>query len=150
MAGLVLDVTWQVMTRYLLGNPSAWTDELATILMIWVASLGASLGFVRKAHLGIDYFVNYLPKNATRPMQIVAQLVIVFFALGVLVYGGSELVRLTLRTEQLSPALGIKMGFVYSAIPISGLFILLATVESLAALCFPKKTLPASNGTPDL
>jgi TRAP-type C4-dicarboxylate transport system permease small subunit len=54
MATLVADVVWQVITRYLLGSPSAWTDELATILMIWVAALGASLGFVQHAHLGID------------------------------------------------------------------------------------------------
>lgn len=134
MSGLVLDVTWQVLTRYLLGKPSAWTDELATILMIWVAALGASLGFARKAHLGIDYFVNLLPKKSFRLTQILTQFFIGVFALSVLIYGGGELVRLTLRTEQLSPALGIKMGFVYAAIPISGIFILITTIASLSSL----------------
>ena len=67
MAVLVLDVSWQVITRYLLGSPSAWTDELATILMIWVAALGASLGFIQKAHLGIDVIQVQVDVVAFRP-----------------------------------------------------------------------------------
>ena len=39
MGGLVLDVLWQVTSRYLLRRPSAWTDELATLLVIWLALL---------------------------------------------------------------------------------------------------------------
>ena len=56
MAVLVLDVVWQVFTRYILRNPSDWTEELATYLMIWVGMLGASVALNRGAHLGIDYF----------------------------------------------------------------------------------------------
>ena len=42
MTILVLDVVWQVFTRYILKDPSSWTEELATFLMIWVGMLGAS------------------------------------------------------------------------------------------------------------
>ena len=32
MTILVLDVVWQVFTRYILKDPSSWTEELATFL----------------------------------------------------------------------------------------------------------------------
>ena len=49
---------------------------------------------------------------------------------------------LTLLTEQLSPALGVKMGYVYLAIPLSGLVIFL---NALAGLF--KQSLESSNSS---
>ena len=45
------------------------------------------------------------------------------FALTVMVYGGSQLVQLTLELNQLSASLGWKIGYVYMVIPASGLLI---------------------------
>ena len=56
MGILVVDVVWQVITRFALNNPSNWTEELATYLMIWVGLLGAAVALRRRAHLGIDFF----------------------------------------------------------------------------------------------
>ena len=137
MAILVADVAWQVITRYLLGNPSAWTDELATMLMIWVAALGASLGFVQHAHLGIDYFVRLLPPEKARWIQMGIQIMIGCFAAVILLYGGIKLVQLTMMTDQRSPALGLNMGVVYLALPISGVFILLSVADELWNLTRP-------------
>jgi len=151
MATLVADVVWQVITRYLLGSPSTWTDELATILMIWVAALGASLGFVQHAHLGIDYFVRLLPPDKTRWVQIGVQIMIGAFAVVILLYGGIKLVQLTMTTDQRSPALGLNMGVVYLALPISGAFILLSVADELWQLTRPptssddKTSLPIKN-----
>ena len=36
---LVIDVVWQVFTRYILQAPSTFTDELARYLLIWVSLL---------------------------------------------------------------------------------------------------------------
>ena len=56
MLVLVVDVVWGVFSRYVLRAQSAWTEELATYLMIWVGLLGASVALNRGSHLGIDYF----------------------------------------------------------------------------------------------
>ena len=42
MAFLVVDVLWQVLSRYILVSPSSVTDELAGYLLIWVGLLGAA------------------------------------------------------------------------------------------------------------
>jgi TRAP-type C4-dicarboxylate transport system permease small subunit len=129
MAVLVVDVCWQVFTRYILGDPSSWTEELATFLMIWVGLLGASVALNRGAHLGIDYFVEKLsPRRGLYVSVTVFALIAVFSAL-VMVGGGIQLVARILATEQVSPALGLKMGYVYLAVPISGFFLVLYSVE---------------------
>ena len=59
VAVLVVDVLWQVFTRFILKNPSTWTEELAVFMLIWVSLLGAAVALNRGAHLGIDYFLTY-------------------------------------------------------------------------------------------
>ncbi|MCF7764124.1 MAG: TRAP transporter small permease [Verrucomicrobia bacterium] len=132
VAMLVLDVLWQVASRYLLRNPSSWTDELATLLIIWVTMLGASVAFIRNDHLGIDYFVGKWSTRNQLISGILVQVLVGLFATLVLILGGLKLVALTLLTEQVSPALGVRIGHVYLALPISGVVILLVAIESAA------------------
>lgn len=125
MGVLVVDVLWQVFSRYVLRAPSKWTEELAIFLLIWAALLGAAVATGRGAHLGIDYFVQKLPPRDRLRAEIFGFLCIVLFAFFVMIIGGTELVRITLRLQQKSPALGVQMGYVYLAVPISGFFMLL-------------------------
>jgi len=129
MAVLVLDVVWQVFTRFVMKDPSSWTEELATFLMIWVGMLGASVALNRGAHLGIDYFVSKLPPKKAIYTVLFSFFCVSAFSLLVLVVGGTNLVRITLQTNQLSPALGLKMGYVYLALPISGFFLAFYSAE---------------------
>jgi len=128
---LVIDVVWGVFTRYVLQNASSWTEELARMLLIWVALLGASIAFIRKSHLGVDYFVGKLRERWRTIGQLIVYLLIAAFAAIVLVYGGYRLVSLTLKTSQPSPALNIQWGHVYLALPISGFFIVLFSIEMM-------------------
>jgi TRAP-type C4-dicarboxylate transport system permease small subunit len=127
----VVDVVWGVFTRYALGEQAKWTEELARFLLVWVALLGGAVAFARKAHLGVDYFVNRLHPDARRLTAVAAHLVVLFFAGAVMLLGGASVVREALILEQTTPALGWKMGYVYLALPISGFFMLLYTVDNL-------------------
>lgn len=134
VAALVLDVLWGVCSRFVLRSPSRWTEEVATILLIWVSLLGAAVAFGRNEHLGIDYLVKKFDPSASRLMAILAQILVAVFAGAVMVYGGYVLVSETLRAGQLSPSLGIRYGHVYLAVPISGAFLLLFCLERILEL----------------
>ncbi len=131
MAILVIDVAWQVFTRFILKDPSSWTEELATFLLIWVGLLGSSVALNRGSHLGIDYFVGKLSPRKRLYSELVAFACVAIFSLLVMVIGGTNLVQNTLQRNQISPALGIKMGYVYLALPISGFFLVLYSIEFL-------------------
>jgi TRAP-type C4-dicarboxylate transport system permease small subunit len=128
---LVIDVLWGVFTRYIMGDQDSRTEELAIMLLIWVSLLGAAIGFIRKSHLGVDYFVSKLSLKKKVIGDIVVYLLIAFFAFFAMIYGGTRLVTLTLKLGQVSPAMQLKMGYVYLAVPISGFFILIFSIETI-------------------
>ncbi len=125
VAVLVLDVLWQVFTRFILNDPSTWTEELAVFLLIWVSLLGAAVALGRGAHLGIDYFVGKLPERTRLATEVFVFFCVAAFSALVMLIGGVDLVRSTLELGQESPALGVRMGYVYLAVPISGFFLTL-------------------------
>ena len=131
VAVLVIDVVWGVLTRYALGGQAKWTEELARFLLVWIALLGGAVAFGTKGHLGVDYFVEKFHPEARRLMAVASHLIVLFFAGAIFVYGGSRLVSDALAMEQMTPALGWKMGHVYLALPIAGIFMLLFTLENL-------------------
>lgn len=133
MAVLVLDVSWQVFTRFVLRDPSTWTDELATFLLIWVSLLGAAVALKRKAHLGMDYFVGRLAPRSRLRVQVFAALCTTTFSLLVMMVGGATLVARKLQLQETSPALGLDLGYVYLALPISGFFLTIYSIELLAS-----------------
>jgi TRAP-type C4-dicarboxylate transport system permease small subunit len=132
VAVLVVDVLWQVFTRFILKNPSTWTEELAIFMLIWVSLLGAAVALNRGSHLGIDYFVGRLSNRKRLYTEIFVFLCISAFSLTVMVIGGIDLVSSTLKLEQISPSLGVKVGYVYLAVPISGFFLVLYSLIGMS------------------
>lgn len=152
VAVLVLVVLWGVSTRFVFRDPSRWTEEAATNLLIWVALLGSAVAFGRQEHLGLDYFVGKLDPGAQRLAAGVALVVVCLFAATGMVFGGYVLVTDTLKAKQVTPVLGMKMGYVYLAVPISGLFIVLYCLEKMAELlCGASTSAPEGDmsGPPD-
>ncbi|MEN8128456.1 MAG: TRAP transporter small permease [Planctomycetota bacterium] len=133
---LVLDVLWGVFTRYALSEQAKWSEELARFLLVWVSLLGGAVAFGEKAHLGVDYFVGKFDPAARKLITIIGQLIVLFFAISIFIIGGSRVAMDALAMEQTTPALGWKMGHVYLALPIAGVFIILFTVEQLLETLF--------------
>ena len=133
LGAMVVDVTWQVASRFLLRSPSSFTEELAGFLLIWIGLLGGAYGIRTRAHLGIDLIVSKLPGAPRRAAEACAHLLVLLFALTTLVFGGSRLVVLAFELNQISAAMGIRMGIVYLALPVSGLIVCLFSLEALTA-----------------
>ncbi|MFC1629091.1 TRAP transporter small permease [Gemmatimonadota bacterium] len=125
MAVMVLDVTWQVVSRFIMNRPSSFTEELAGFLLIWIGLLGAAYAFETRAHLGIDLLREKLGEAGSLRLDLVVNLLVILFALTVMVGGGLNLVVLAFKLDQISAAMGISMGYVYLALPLSGLLIML-------------------------
>lgn len=131
---LTFDVLWGVFTRYVLNDQAGWTEELATYLLVWVSLLGAALTYEAHGHLGVDYIVGLFDPPARRLSAIFVELVVLGFSIGVLIIGGWILVFETLAQGQVSPSLGLKVGFLYFAAPVSGVFFTLFALEHLYEL----------------
>ena len=128
---LVLDVLWQVFSRYVLSSPSSFTDELAGYLLIWVSLLGAAYVAGRREHLAIDIMLQRSGPARQRILRIIIQSVILGFSFTVLVIGGSWLVYTRFYLGVTSAALQIPLGYVYIVLPVSGLLIVYYSIGHL-------------------
>ena len=131
---MVINVLWQVFSRYLLANPSSFTDELARYLMIWVGVLGAAYVAGKGNHVSITYFSEKFSQVNQKRVRVIINLIVLSFALFGMLVGGLRLVYVTLFLEQLSPALKIPLGVVYAVIPLSGLLIIFYKILDLKKL----------------
>ena len=120
---LVIDVLWQVFSRYVLSSPSSFTDELAGYLLIWVSLLGAAYVAGRQEHLAIDILLQRSRPARRKRIQLLIYLVILVFALTVMVIGGIWLVYTRFVLDVKSAALELPLGYVYIVLPLSGLLI---------------------------
>lgn len=135
MAFLVVDVLWQVLSRYVLASPSSVTDELAGYLLIWVGLLGSAYVAGRNEHLAIDLLLQRCKRRRTRfGLQVFIQLMVCLFALVVLVAGGSWLVYTRFHLSVTSASLEINLGYVYLALPLSGLLTAYYALDNLKRL----------------
>ncbi len=128
MALIVLTVTWQVFTRFIIKDPSSYTEELARFLLIWIGVLGASYALRTRSHLGIDLITQRLSARGQMILQTFVYGMVILFAIFVMIIGGIRLVDLTFSLNQISAALGIKIGYVYTVIPISGFLMVLYSI----------------------
>jgi TRAP-type C4-dicarboxylate transport system permease small subunit len=131
-AALVLDVTWQVFSRQVLGSPSGWSEELAKYLFIWLGLFGAALVFGERGHVAMDIVVRRLPRAAQVVLAVVVQLAILAFTGLALLWGGFLVSQLA--WNQNLTGLPITVGPLYLALPISGALIAFYTLFHLVQI----------------
>lgn len=134
MVCILAAVSWQVISRYLLKDPSSVTEELARFLLIWVGMLGAVYAYRTNSHLGLNLVLDKMSFSNKKITLIFIQLLVIIFSALVLVFGGSELVELTMELKQISAALSINMGVVYAILPISGVLFIVYSIANLVEL----------------
>ncbi|MEH6679066.1 MAG: TRAP transporter small permease [Sediminicola sp.] len=131
MAVMVVNVLWQVFSRYFIGMPSSFTDELARYLMIWVGVLGAAYVSGRNAHVAIDVLPSKLNEGGQKKLRLIVRILIILFSITALVIGGARLVYITYVLDQYSPALQMPLALVYAVIPISGILIIYYKISDI-------------------
>jgi len=82
---LGLTVFYQFLTRYVLNDSAAWTEEIARYELIALVFIGAAVGVAKNNHIQVDFFYRHMPAAMGRVMSgLVDALRIAFFAAAVL------------------------------------------------------------------
>ncbi len=125
---LVIDVLWQVFTRYFIGKSSSFTEEISRYLLIWLATLGTAYSRSYKGQMAIDFIFQKFSTHKQWVVNFIIEGSIILFAFFVMIVGGINLMFITLKLGQYSPSLHLPMGAVYSVVPISGVLILFFSI----------------------
>jgi TRAP-type C4-dicarboxylate transport system permease small subunit len=116
---------WQVVSRFVLSQPSTFTEEAMRRLLIWMVMLGVVAAFRQGALVSVDLMLR-LSTGAWR--RFVRGLITVssLAFLAVLVWYGIDLSwRVRFQTFA---SMDISMGWAYAALPVGALLAMVAVV----------------------
>ena len=126
MTALVL---YQVFTRYVLGEPAAFTEELVRYALIWTSMISAAYAFLHRKHMALLFVRDRLSPSAQKALIVGTDVLVLVFAVVVLIVGGTML-ALSAATNY-SALLGVSRGLVYTIGPIAGVAIVFAQVLNI-------------------
>jgi TRAP-type C4-dicarboxylate transport system permease small subunit len=114
-----------VVSRFVLSQPSSWTEEVMRRLLIWTVMLGVVVAFRRGALVSVDLML----RSARGAWQTVVRSVItgvtVVFLGVLLVYGINLVSRIRFQTFA---SIDISMGWAYAALPVGAALALVAVL----------------------
>ena len=104
-------VVYQFLTRYVMNDSAAWTEEIARYLLIATVFIGATIGVVKNNHIQVDFLYRYMPHRVGRLMATAVDLVrIAFFAAAVVL---TVMMMLKLGSNSRMTLVDLPMNWVY-------------------------------------
>ena len=128
--------TWQIFTRWVLGNPSTFTDELLRYVLIIAGFIGSAYCFYRDEHLALTLITDKAKGPFKLCLDIFIEICILFFVIYVFIFGGFKLAN---TATNVSSVMHIPMKSLYMVEPICGILIVLARILKYVNMYTEKK-----------
>lgn len=125
---LLIVVFLQIFTRFVLLKPLMWTEEVARFCFIWLIFMGASINVRKRAHFALDLFSSKLSPRSRIYLSFLIQILVGIFAFSLLILGW---IFFKVGINRISPTIDISMAYIYAAIPLAGIFMLIYIIESI-------------------
>lgn len=138
---MVFVVFLQVVARYVFNSPPAWTEELARYCQVWIIILTSSICIRKGSHLAVDYLSHRMSPTLSVFINVFISFLVAIYVAVVTVFGWKLMV---VGQYQVSPAMQIKMSYVYMIFPLGGLLMFLEAVLKTASF-LKKKEIPESS-----
>ena len=136
MLTLLVFGTWQIFTRWILGNPSTFTDELLRYVLIIAGFIGSAYCFYRDEHLALTLITDKAKGPFKLCLDIFIEICILFFVIYVFIFGGFKLAN---TATNVSSVMHIPMKTLYMIEPVCGILIVLARILKYVNLYTEKK-----------
>lgn len=118
-----------VVMRYVFLTGAQFAEPMSIFFAVQLTMYGAAACFRNHAHLKLTLFVDMLPAKLHRAADLLVHGLLAMLALVMMTYG-ANLVQTT-WFQAYPEFIYIRVGMVYSAIPISGLIFLLFIIENV-------------------
>ena len=115
---MVVLTCWQVFTRYILGSPSTWSEELVS-------------------YMNIPIVVDRMNPILKKAFGVLGEGIAFLFSAVILVYGGVQISSLAMG--QMTSSLGVAVGLFYVVLPLCGVLNMIYTALNILDICREKK-----------
>lgn len=137
IAILVIFLTASVVGRYVFDIGLAWSDEASRLLFIWIVFLGFAVGVRHRAHIGVDWAIDRLPKTQRWIVDIIQDIAILIFSL-LFTWQGWITVRFSFL--QRLPGLDVSIAWLYFAVLVAGVLMSIYAIFNLWETLRGKRT----------
>lgn len=120
----------QVVLRYLGLTGIDGLEEVPRYLFVWLVMIGAAAAMQRGEHTVLDYFVHKLGRYAGAAVLVLTNAVGIALFLYMIKLSFLLVPNAQLQT---SAGLGLPLGYVYAAIPVGSVLIILPMVRNILA-----------------
>ncbi len=125
MVVLTVIVFVDVILRYIFKQGFAWTQEVATLMLVWFSLIGMAIGVLEKIHISIEMFTSKLPAKAIGILESVDHILMAAFG-GLMVYYGVVIMNMTKLSTM--PATKLPSSVLYVILPLSGILVFLNAI----------------------
>ncbi len=125
---MTLIITWQIFDRYVLNDTPNWSEKLSLFIMNWYVFLAIAVGVHEKFHLGLVFLSNMTKGIFKKIIETSIYGILGIFSIYMIKYGIMLIQETSTHTI---PSLGISTAWSYLPLPISGILILLFSIEHL-------------------
>ena len=133
---LVAFGTWQIFSRWVLKDPSTFTDELLRYVLIIAGMIGSAYCFYRDEHLALTLVTDRAKGPFKVILNIFIEACILFFVVYVFIFGG---IKLANTATNVSSVMRIPMKTLYLIEPLCGVMIVIARILKYAQALSNKK-----------
>jgi len=126
---MTIDVIVEVLMRYVFKKAMVWGEQLADYCMIWLSFMAASMAFRKGAHMGMDLVQKNAPPVISKICKVLANLCIFLFLFVLIIWGFKH--ALAVRAQKSPVVFQLSMTYMYMALPVGGVFMLIQVVNLL-------------------
>ncbi|WP_174234483.1 TRAP transporter small permease [Sulfitobacter sp. SK012] len=119
---LIITFGWLVFGRYVLNFTPTWVEQLALLLVCYIAFLGAAAGVRDDTHLGVSLFRDMAPLRVQKVIIVIIDFILAAFG-AVMFYAGIQLMQF--GWDSSLPMLNIPESFRTLAITLCGVLMVL-------------------------
>lgn len=134
---MVILTCWQVFTRYILSNPSSWSEELVSYMFAWMSLLGASIVTSERGHMNIPILVEKVESAGQKFLLCLGEVIAFLFSAIILTYGGIQITNLAMG--QMTSSLGVPIGIFYIVLPLCGILNMIYTILNIVDILQQKE-----------
>ena len=143
VAGLLVIVAvvfYQVFGRYVLNSSPTWTENFALVLVLYVTLIGAAVGVRDAGHIGMESLLVLVPDTLRNRIELLIHALVIVFG-AAMIYNGLLLGQSVLRYK--IPNLALPEAVRYAPLVISGVLVILFSIEHIVALLQGKEVVPS-------
>ena len=126
---MCLIVIWQVFSRFILSNPSSWSEEVSRYLLICISMVGGTLGLCNGTHIGLTIVTDRIKSPVLKLLFRIATYLVcgvvgyVFVKYGY-IYAMGGMARTMMCCK-------FPMGYIYMSVPVGGVIIIINSLTLL-------------------